>query len=274
MKKTIKKTIKLIIPAKYCKMYRKFFPIKSPYGFFGNYKTWAEAKADSTGYDDEKILEKVKNNLLKVKHGEAVYERDSVIFDTIQYSWPLLASLLWITSKNKNRLNLIDFGGSLGSAYFQNIGFLKHLEELRWNIVEQNNFTECGKKYFEDESLKFFTSIDNCLKETTPKTILLSSSVQYLEDPYSFLKNLIPHDFDYIIFDRTTFLQDSERITLQKVPPGIYPASYPAWFLHEKKFLDIFKEKYMVKAEWDALGGKRNLGDIESFEKGFIFVKK
>ena len=92
----IKNFIKNITPPFILKLAKR----KPRYGFLGNYKTWQEAQADSKGYDDKKILEKVKNSLLKVKNGEVVYERDSVIFDKIQYSWPVLSSLLWIASQN------------------------------------------------------------------------------------------------------------------------------------------------------------------------------
>jgi len=56
------------------------------YGWQGNDSTWQEAHNASSGYDDDKILHIVKRSLLKVKNGEAVYQRDSVIFDEIQYS--------------------------------------------------------------------------------------------------------------------------------------------------------------------------------------------
>ena len=71
-------------------------------GYFGNYFAWEQACQDSTGYDSTVILERVQNALIKVKSGEAVYERDSVLFDETQYSWPLLACLLWIASCNGN----------------------------------------------------------------------------------------------------------------------------------------------------------------------------
>src|SRR6266702_290349 len=86
-------------------------------GYFGNYSGYDKACQASTGYDSDLILERVRDALLKVKSGEAVYERDSVLFDEVQYSWPLLAGLLWIASCNGNRLHLLDFGGSLGSSY-------------------------------------------------------------------------------------------------------------------------------------------------------------
>jgi putative methyltransferase (TIGR04325 family) len=266
----IKNFIKNITPPIILKLVKG----KSKYGFFGNYKTWQEVQADSKGYDDKEILEKVKNSLLKVKNGEAVYERDSVLFDEIQYSWPVLSSLLWVASQNDNRLNLIDFGGSLGSSYFQNIGFLKHFKELRWNIVEQKNFVECGKKYFENDKLKFYEKIDDCFKETKPNAILISSVIQYLEKPYDFLKKIANNGFEYVIFDRTTFLENNNRLTLQKISPRIYDSSYPAWFLNEKKFLDILLQHYKLVADFDSLAGEIDLGDIKAFEKGFIFQKQ
>jgi putative methyltransferase (TIGR04325 family) len=71
----------------------------------------------STGYDSEIILEKTRDALLKVKNGEAAYERDSVLFDEIQYAWPLLTSLMWVAAQAKGILNVLDFGGSLGTTY-------------------------------------------------------------------------------------------------------------------------------------------------------------
>ena len=94
--------------------------LRKSQGFFGDYPTWGEAMRASSGYDAAHILEKVKGALLKVKRGQAIYERDSVLFDRIEYSWPLLTGLLWVASLNENRLSVLDFGGSLGSSYFQN----------------------------------------------------------------------------------------------------------------------------------------------------------
>ena len=127
-----------------------------PYGFFGNYDSWEALLQKTTGYDSEIILNKVKNAMLQVNEGQAVYERDSVLFDKIHYSWPLLAGLLRIAALKKNRLSVLDFGGSLGVSYYQNRVFLSDLEELRWSVVEQDAFVKCGKEYFKTKHLKFY----------------------------------------------------------------------------------------------------------------------
>ncbi|MFA6463634.1 MAG: methyltransferase, TIGR04325 family [Candidatus Paceibacterota bacterium] len=267
----MKKILKKIIPEIFF-----HFITKLRYGYFGKYEDWKKVKEKTTGYDNKIILEKVKNSLLKVKNGEAIYERDSVIFDKKEYSWPLLASLLLIAGENENQLNLIDFGGSLGSTYFQNKVFFKHLKSLHWNIVEQPNFVSCGKKYFEDEFLHFYNDIDECLAKEKPSAILLSSVIEYIEKPYELLKKIIDSNFQYIILDRINFSEDnSEFITLQKVPPQIYTASYPCWFFSEQKFLNFFSGKYELLADFVALGGKIKQNNIKGYYKGFIFkIKK
>lgn len=272
MDKQIKKIIKDFLPPVFLNMY---LARNTRYGFSGNYSSWEEAKAVSIGYDSDVIVNKVKDALLKVKRGEAVYERDSVFFDKIQYSWPLLAALLWITSQNKNKLNLLDFGGSLGSTYYQVIKFLTHLDGLRWNIVEQEKFVELGKCYFENQHLKFYYNLDDCYKEQHPVAILFSSVIQYLKNPYTLLEKVISFGFDFIIFDRTPFLEEgNDMITVQKVPSEIYKASYPAWFFNKRKFLDFFQKDYELIEEFDTLAGQILINHrIKAMDRGYIFKK-
>jgi putative methyltransferase (TIGR04325 family) len=268
MKRQLIKFAKEIAPPAALRIYQN---LAGKASFSGNYGTWDEARKASGGYDSAVILNKVKDALLKVKNNEAVYERDSVLFDSIQYSWPLLAGLLWIASREGNRLNLIDFGGSLGSSYFQNRKLLSHLRELTWNIVEQRNFVECGKQYFEDEHLRFYYRIEDCLKEQHVDIILLSSVIQYLEKPYDLLQTIIENKIKYLVFDRTPFLDNgNDRITVQKVPAEIYPASYPSWFFNLDKFLKFLSVNYELITDFES----DDRATIPSVFKGFIFELK
>jgi len=250
---------------------------KRRYGYFGNYSRWQQARQDSKGYDSSLILKRVKKAALQVRREKAAYERDSVLFDKIQYSWPVLACLLWIALKNKNKLNLVDFGGSLGTSYFQNRELLKHLKELKWNIVEQKNFVMEGKKYFEGKHLKFYDNLEKCSKKQNLNTILFSSSLQYLERPYDLLEKIADLKIEHIIFDRTPFLEKgNDRITVQKVPPRIYDASYPCWIFGLKKFLKFFRQKrYQLVADFaSSIEKSIKLEKTIIKFKGFFFVKK
>lgn len=267
------KIIKEFLPPIIIKYYRENF---NKYGFFGTYKSWQEACENSTGYDCPKILNKVCNSLLKVKKGEAIYERDSVIFDEVQYAWPVLAGLLKVAVENGNKLSVLDFGGSLGSSYYQCKNFLSNLDELKWNIVEQEQFVLSGKEYFENEQLKFYFDIDTCIKFENPDIVLLLGVIQYLENPYDFLEKLVQYGFKYIIFDRTFFAKTKrDIITLHKVPNHIYDydAVIPVHLLNLEKFLNILLEHYEKFADFEYPSELISSNHPLAQEKGFIFRK-
>ena len=269
----IGKFIKLFIPPIAINLLRKIKSITSQYGWHGDYPSWDEAKKHSTGYEDDKILQKVKDGLLKVKKGEAAYERDGVLFDKIEYSWPLLSGILLAASINKGQLSVLDFGGSLGSTYFQNRKFLNLLQNVSWNIIEQPHFVREGQLHFQDERLHFYfyEDIETCIKTEKPDVLLLSSVLCYLEKPYEILENLLSYNFPFVIIDRTPLHKKGyDRITIQRVPPWIYKTSYPCWILDKQKLLLFFqKRNYQVIEEFDALDGK--IGNIQW--KGLIFYR-
>lgn len=243
------------------------------YGFLGPYQSWQEASKNSSGYDTSIILEKVKNALLKVKNGEAVYERDSCIFDKIEYSWPLTSALMMLAAKNNGELNIIDFGGSLGSSYYQNRKFLFELNKVTWNIIEQKHYLEAGKNYFEDNTLKFHFSIEDCMKSSKPNAILFSGVLPYLEKPYEILDKAMSNNFEYIIIDRTSFVNSPDDIiTVQKVPPEIFDASYPCWFFSYSKLKNHLNANYELIEEFDGFDVADDLPN--SMFKGLIYKKR
>jgi putative methyltransferase (TIGR04325 family) len=239
----------------------------------GDYHSWDAALADSTGYDAENILKKTTAALLKVKNGEAVYERDSVLFDEIQYAWPLLAGLMWAAVRCGGSLNVLDFGGSLGSTYFQNRAFFTGLRQVRWNIVEQPRQVDAGKRWFEDDRLRFYTRIEECLADAKPQVIVLSSALQYLEQPYQTLDKLLRSNCDYLIVDRTPFWDGpKDLLCVQHVPAEIYPASYPSWIFSARRFRSCLNHNWKIIAEFDNLD--RLPGPVEFSYRGMIATRR
>lgn len=247
----------------------KLRPVK--YGWFGNYNSWQEAANNSSGYNSTEIVEKVKEGLLKVKKGDAAFERDSVAFDKVEYVWPVLAGLLWIAAQGHGKLNVLDFGGSLGSTFFQYRRFLSPIE-VRWNVVEQDIFIDYGVKYFQDNNLRFFYTVEECQSKNPVDVILLSSVLPYLEKPYHWLDVLISQNVPFIILDKMPFLTtgNDDRLTVQKVPPSIYEASYPAWFFNETKFMKAMQHKYDLVESFEG----DDVANINAVFKGFIFKRK
>jgi len=251
-----------------------FRPKRDSVRFSGNYKSWEEAERNSTGYADPEILRKTRAALLKVKAGEAEFERDSVVFKLMEYEFPLLAGLSRAAAIGQGRLSVLDFGGSLGSTYFQSRKFLSAIKELRWSVVEQPSHVACGRADFANEELRFYQTIDECLDEEQPNVLLLSNVIQYLREPYLFLEEMSKREFPHVIIERTAFsLNGGDRLTVQHVPESIYKASYPAWFLSESLFRQIWAEDYEQLCEYMVDNKIRPRADNAVF-KGFQFDLK
>lgn len=272
----LKEFLKQLVPPLLTDAYRRlrYGARKPEYGYFGDYRDWKAALADSSGYDSAAVFDKVFAALSLVRDKKAVYERDSVLFDRIHYAWPLLSGLMWIAALKGSRLNVVDYGGSLGSTYFQNEAFLKGLACVRWSVIEQPRFVECGKKHFEDGRLKFYGDLRSCVEAERPDAIILSSVIEYLPDPYGLIGEIIKDGFEFVIIDRTIFFDEPDRITVQKVPPYIYDASYPCRIFNRKKFLGVFAPHYDLVADFEALGGKTSIGGTPAAHEGFIFRRR
>lgn len=242
--------------------------------FTGDYASWADAERQATGYDAAVILERTRSALLKVKRGEAVYERDSVLFDRPEYSFPVLAGLLRTVLIGGGRLSVVDFGGSLGSSYFQCRRFLQAARRLEWSVIEQPGHVACGREYFEDTELRFYESIDECLAHRRPDVLLMSGVLQYLPTPFEVLGGLLRRGLQHVIIDRTAFLEtDRDRLTLQTVPEWIYPASYPAWFLSETKFRTTVADAgYTIVADFPGVD-RVSPADEPAYFRGFILER-
>jgi putative methyltransferase (TIGR04325 family) len=241
-------------------------------GWQGNFKTWKEALAQSEGYDSQLILDKVAASLHKVKKGEVAYERDSVTFDKPEVQEEVAVWLKKISMENKRALRVIDFGGSLGSTYFQYKSILGEQSIARWTVVEQEHFAAKGVAEFEDDVLKFSSSLGTAGEADV---VLLFSVLPYVEYPFDVIRDLVLRKYPYIIIDRTPVISGGkDRLTVQVVPEYIYKASYPAWFFSEQKLLSAF-EGYKLEGSFTSkFAAKYKLSDGETAEwKGYVFKR-
>lgn len=244
--------------------------------FEGDFVTWDAANSHCTGYDAEEILAKVLASTLKVKHGEAAAERDSVLFDNVEYAWPVLSGLMWAAARSGGKLNVLDFGGALGSSYFQNKLFLQSLPDVRWNVVEQPHYVDAGKKYIQDDQLRFYKTIEECLSGNMPNVILLSSVLQYLKSPPDLIDELNKVGALCLIIDRTPFtLQGKDKLVVQKVPAVVYSASYPMWIFSLSEFEKLLAEKWcMVASNISPEGYVRTTKDSKFSFQGMLLESR
>jgi len=266
----LRKVLKGILPPFILVLLRKIFQnpvISFTYGF----SDWESAANAAEGYDGDDIIKKTANSARKVLNGEAVYERDSVIFDKIEYAWELLTSLFFVAAERPS-LKVIDFGGGLGTTFQQNRRFLQRLhKQVEWKIVEQPRFIEIGKKEFEGKGLTFYNTIAEASKDIVD-VILFGSSICYVNNPYQYLREAVETNANFIIFDRTPIsFTDHDEFVLQNISPPIYKASYPLRVFNRQNLLKVFyQNEYELIEEWECM----IQSDPNSISTGFLLKKR
>ena len=269
----IKKFIKLLVPPVIINIKRRFFSKKTKYGWSGDYKSWNDAVADSTGYNTMSILEKVKTSTLILRDNPGLFEYDTILTESTDYNWHMLTFLLLISKENNNNLIIVDYGGGLGNIYYQYRKFLTGTN-IRWNIVEQSIFVGEGNKNFANSELKFFNTIEECLENETVDTILFSGVIDILDNPYEVINKVISKKIQNIIFDRVPIqkIYGKDRITILNVYKEAFEAVIPCRIFDSDNFKKQFIDKYTLLFE--GLSKERGIWvDDQNIEKKFLFFK-
>src|ERR1017187_8845287 len=151
-------------------------------GFHGAIASWDEAVAISDGWESNEITERTLSSALSVRDGHAEFAQDTVIMSKIRYSDTILAFLLLHLSVNKNRIDFIDFGGSLGTNYFQNRKLLANLSHTAvcWRVVERQALVDLGREHFATNELSFFATLEEARQGCVGDSYLFSGSLQYV----------------------------------------------------------------------------------------------
>ena len=237
--------------------------------FHGNFDDWDSALKKTSTYEDSVILEKVLQATRKLRDGIVLGEQDSITFSNPQINSNVLIGIL--NAFNCNKINhIVDLGGGLGTHYFQYRKYISS-QNVNWTVIELPKVVESGKSEFSNEELSFADSLS---KSENSSLVLFSCSLQYLENPYSVLDQVIEKKFSHIIFNRTPFIKKNhDRLTIQTTKEPIYNASYPAWFFCEAKL-----KKYFLDNGYELIDDFSNPDRVhlitgEYYFKGLTFQK-
>ncbi|WP_221032515.1 methyltransferase, TIGR04325 family [Actomonas aquatica] len=223
-------------------------------GFYGDYSDYPAARAASSGYATDAIRQRVVAASRAVRDGAAAWERDTVLFDHPAVNQPLLAALQRAAASRRGTLRVVDFGGALGSVWWQHRRELTELGEVTWHVVEQETLAEIGKQEFSNESLHFYSSLAACCAEATPDVVLMSAVLAYLPDPYEALACVARSGTEWVILDRCGFTRGGgDRLTVQQVPREIYRASYPCWFVDRERVIGLLGAEWVLRDEWGTI---------------------
>ena len=220
--------------------------------FRGVYDDWNDASRAASGYDDADLLRRVEAAALEAQANAGAWERDGVVFRTSPVPPPYCDLLERVARSRGNKLCVVDFGGGLGGTCRIVRGHLPADIDVRWHVVEQPHYVVSGRRHFEDARLNFHTSMASALKCVEPDVILMSSVLQYLEDPYTLLREVSESRAPYLVIDRHPCSGQADIITVQVVPKSIYPASYPCWVFDCGRMDEFLGHSFDRLCAWEA----------------------
>jgi putative methyltransferase (TIGR04325 family) len=262
-----KNAVKAVVPRAWRRFARRL--VSGPV-YEGDYASWAAAATASRGYADAAIFEKMLAAGRAVRDGRTAWERDTVLFSEAAANAPLLDALRRAAAAHGGRLNVVDFGGALGSTWWQHRPWLADLAEVRWSVVEQPQVVAAGRREFTGGPLRFYGSLAECCAAERPEVVLLSSVLPYLEAPHALLEDVRARGFRHVIIDRTGFVaRGRDRLTVQHAPREIYAASYPCWFFDRAALLRPFAAGWRIVAEWPT----GDEVDIDAGHRGLMLEK-
>ena len=242
--------------------------------FVGNYDTWEEAASHADAWTHESFAVHARSTAHRARRGEIAFERDARPANELQ--WPIVTALNRVLAEEDRHLRLLDFGGSLGSLYYQCRPQLASDSIVEWRIVEQGKIARIGAVEFQNNEMRFFEFIADALTGNwQPNAVLVSGSLQYQRDAYQILEELLAIGANYFVLDRTTFISDNyaDRITVQHITEMNYGRylRLPQWLFNERHFSDVLaKSRYEIIANFDAVDPTEHLPDCSVPHRGLI----
>ncbi len=160
------------------------------------YESFAAALADSTSYEDPRLIEIVRE---KTK----LY-RDALATTPIIENRQTAQNVSVLEQVEPQRtIDVLEIGGACGASYFE----IKHLLPNRvrnWSIVETPAMADAGKAISDEPSLSFHSDLTAAAEQLASRDLAIAQGVlQYAADPVALLNALFALQFSYVYITRT-----------------------------------------------------------------------
>jgi putative methyltransferase (TIGR04325 family) len=271
----VKENLTDFIKKKFILFLKKILPdilIKKYKSFFLKNINFIVNNSDNNFYnylDKRKYILKDYNNYLLSKKIFLKTFKDNKLVNIQRQNFFSLNIILEIFHKQNNVLNLIEFGGSLGSKY---LNFKKLIsnsaKELHWSIVEQNNYVDIGKKNIQNREIKFINDINSAFFNKKNNILIFSNSLQYKKNPYEILNRAInSKNIKYILFESLPLTKKVDHILLQKHYDTdiCYSINIFNWSKLKNFFKDRFIFKKIQKSDTNIFVNNKNIKYFDLF---------
>jgi putative methyltransferase (TIGR04325 family) len=233
------------------------------------YKNWQDSNKESTGYDNDAVLESFLKAAIAVGKGSALYESDGKTYNHFADNAHLVSALQHV-KKAEGKFQVLNFGGALGGIYRQHRWFLSDFTDFVWCVVDKDRFVEKGKVLFTNNKLKFAFSIKESIDLYQPNIAVLSNVLHRMECPFGVLDELAQSTIPYVFIDLIPVISKAEnRVTRSFLPAVNEKTSYPSWHFSEALIKKKLQENYHILGEFDIKDKKLTTRHV-----GFFCQKK
>jgi len=212
----------------------------------GVYKRFEDVPVCGKGFGDSLWL---KNSLQKIER--RIQDFQSGNSDAGEKN--PLASLIQEKMQGRERLRIIDFGGSLGFTYLSVVNALPAGVLLDYRVVEVEQICREGARLFKgDERISFHPSLDGVeLKKAD--IVYLSSALHYMKDWKELLNRLLGFEPDYLLLADLTAGDIPTYATAQ----NYYGSKIPVWFFNIAEIVNFVKSQ-----GWNFVSIKVNTAEL------------
>lgn len=202
---------------------------------------------------------------------------DSRIQDECMSKLSLLTNLL---SRNKEEVNVLDYGGGFGQILFGLEKYLVYPERIKWNVIDTEGVVKAAKENIKGKKNSlYFTDISRVDKIDI---LFFRQSLQVLEN-YKEIITQVSKKFGpkFIVISGVMAGKNNDYITLLLLDGN---KGVPCIFLNENKLINFIKsEGYLlvdkfresIKVDLDNFSDEYHLDEKkENLVKSYIFVRE
>lgn len=217
----------------------------------GDHASWHDAQRAAETLGGAAPVERVIDAARAVRRGRGAWDRDGVVFERPSVHEPLFDSLRRIAAAERGRLVLVDFGGGLGSTWWQHRDALSAAGFTEWRVVELPALAAAGRREFAGGGLSFYELLDEAFEDGRPAAVLFSSVLQYLPLPYEVLGDVLKRRVPHVILDRVGYVRGNrDKLVVQHTPPTLGGGASPCWLFSRTALFNPFAGGYRLVAEW------------------------
>lgn len=201
-----------LLPPKFTALLRRLKPIKQE-----TYKNFDEALQASSGYENSKLIQVIKEkslNYIEILNGKEFPELPA-------YKILLLSIIMKVLiESDKKAMTILDVGGQFGATFYEARRHLGEKIDFEWYVLETPKIIE-NCLSFENDELQFVSSFEEIHKHEFD-LVIASNAIQYFPNPHDIIEKIFNLNSNYIYFTRFPVINNLVRDTVMIQYSNLY----------------------------------------------------